>query len=755
MTRSVELELHDATGARSGKLRISLLPRDSESLEPPPLLDRRAEAPELLDGLEPVQLLEGREYLFELEAVTQGGNGVLSTDRPEVFEPDIASGRRGRCRPGLHTGRLPVSIYRDGSLLGRVAFEVRSRKLDYVRHYRWMLRDVAESLTEVVMERFAATEGRFVPDEQRGASTLYAQFEWLRSLLGSEDFASAVQRVLQRPFADWGEEIEWRPSGRGVSVSSRAGRALNRPGRRRISPELGRSLPEELPVVRARANLDNAPNRFVKFALTRWRAAAFQLGQVLERERETAPVQRGLLEVKAVVARLDAWLSAPLFREVGELDRFPGGNPVLLRREGYRELFGAFARFEAASRLSWQVGEERFGGGLRNVATLYEYWCFFTLAKVVARAGGVQLDLRTLVEVRPDGLAVALARGEQQVVRGSSSRLGRTLALELWFNRTFAPDDERASSWTRPMRPDLSLRVSVSGSGPELPPVWLHFDAKYRVEQLAEVIGTPDEVVSRDLDTAMPGEAKRDDLLKMHAYRDAIRRSAGAYVLYPGSQAEDFRAYHELLPGLGAFALQPTEAGPARGEEALARFLSDVLTHLASPYTQHERERYWSREVHDLRFLPTRLESPVPALGAKPPADTMVLIGYVKNAEHLSWIERERLYNLRADEREGRVPLGSRELSADYVLLDGPSLDRPRLWSLKDPPELATRARLLSSKYPEPGGELYFCLRLDQPLPSTNAEVFARDQLERVRQRFASERPFGAPFVVSWFDLSQ
>src|SRR5829696_8253469 len=30
--------------------------------------------------------------------------------------------------------------------------------------------------------------------------------------------------------------------------------------------------------------------------------------------------------------------------------------------------------------------------------------------------------------------------------------------------------------------------------------------------------------------------SKREDLLKMHAYRDAIRRSAGAYVLYPGDQ---------------------------------------------------------------------------------------------------------------------------------------------------------------------------------------------------------------------------
>ena len=42
------------------------------------------------------------------------------------------------------------------------------------------------------------------------------------------------------------------------------------------------------------------------------------------------------------------------------------------------------------------------------------------------------------------------------------------------------------------------------------------------------------------------GVSRRDDLLKMHAYRDAIRRSAGAYVLFPGtSTPHRFREYVE------------------------------------------------------------------------------------------------------------------------------------------------------------------------------------------------------------------
>jgi len=111
------------------------------------------------------------------------------------------------------------------------------------------------------------------------------------------------------------------------------------------------------------------------------------------------------------------------------------------------------------------------------------------------------------------------------------------------------------------MRPDCSVRIRPEGSTPTRVPaqeleIWLHFDAKYRVDNLlAQLTPTPD---SDELlgESTTPGGAKRDDLLKMHAYRDAISRTAGAYVLYPGSEIKDIRrhpGFKEVLPGLGAF----------------------------------------------------------------------------------------------------------------------------------------------------------------------------------------------------------
>src|SRR5204862_239446 len=103
-------------------------------------------------------------------------------------------------------------------------------------------------------------------------------------------------------------------------------------------------------------------------------------------------------------------------------------------------------------------------------------------------------------------------------------------------------------------------------------------------------------------DALTRGGVLRADLLKMHAYRDAIRRSAGAYVLYPGGDAEanrePFKEYHELLPGLGAFILRPAEHGEPTGAPVLRGFISQVLDHVAMRLTQHERGRYWLEDVY-------------------------------------------------------------------------------------------------------------------------------------------------------------
>jgi hypothetical protein len=317
--------------------------------------------------------------------------------------------------------------------------------------------------------------------------------------------------------------------------------------------------------------------------------------------------------------------------------------------------------------------------------------------------------------------------------------------VELWFNRTFGHSE--SGSWTRPMRPDLSLWIGPAPDNPApFEPVWIHFDAKYRVEALSSLFGGTDEnELTREQEAENRGQTLRADLLKMHAYRDAIRRSAGAYVIYPGTEPERQRLYHEILPGLGAFPLRPRENGDPTGTALLSTFIDDVLTHVASQATQHERLRYWEQQATRSANKVAVAVQAVPFL-EKPPADTLVLLGFVRTPTHLSWIERERLYPLRADGRTGSVGLESAELSAALLLLYGPSLAEPILYRVSGAPQLHTRSSMLALGYPNPG-ERYLCLCLEARLGTVPLSRVAIDAL-RNRLKPGSFRV--APVVATW-----
>jgi hypothetical protein len=94
----------------------------------------------------------------------------------------------------------------------------------------------------------------------------------------------------------------------------------------------------------------------------------------------------------------------------------------------------------------------------------------------------------------------------------------------------------------------------------------------------------------------------------------------------------------------------------------------------------------------------------------KPPADTLVLLGYVKGPEHLEWVHRVGLYNLRGDERAGAVSIDSEAVRAEVLFLYGPTLGmHVETFLVTRYPRILTGDQLVSTGYPEPRGRLYIC----------------------------------------------
>lgn len=741
-------------GSSRALLRIALLPQASAADKPAPLLAFDLDQQHTDDAASAVQLLEGQEYLYEW--TLPGECSSVTTEPQEAFQPDSSDGLRGRLRPGTATGLMMVQLIGGGIPIARVELEVRSRKLGYRSEYRWMLRDIAEQMTELIMDRFAASGAMFVPTGTSDAVTLYQRFAFLRSLIASETFQGALHELLRRPHVAWGVTHERVDPGQGVKSGSHTLRQIGGPGRRVPWPHGPiASLPERLDRRRTDATHDTVPNRFVRFAFERWRQVIADIDAALARARPSPATVRGRKEVGEVLDLLDETLNHDLFKEVGPLPHFPAENQVLQRREGYRDVFKAYVEFELAAQLSWRDEESRFDAGQRDVAVLYEYWVFVQLAMIVAELAGQDFDIRPLLRIDSDGLNVSLRIGRETVLSGEAMRFGRRLFVELCFNRTFSPG-RQAGSWTRSMRPDYSLFIGPAGTElAAFEPVVIHFDAKYRVQFVKELFGADDELAdfepanSTEREPARGGPL-RADLLKMHAYRDAIRRSAGAYVIYPGDDAESndsaFREYHELLPGLGAFVLRPAQDGIAAGRGVLLRFLSDVLDHVATRLTAHERGRYWLGEVYgvyDARVRPTKeLTEPLP--------ETRVLLGYVKSKAHWDWIFRTKTYNVRTETRTGGVDANAPLLYCQLVLLYCPSLDHALLVRVLSSPERVTREAMERTGYPEPTSD-YWCIQLAAlSSPASLAALRAADLDLLVR---SLGRRKGEPVAVTWLQI--
>lgn len=743
----IEVPLEGANGIA---LRIGVLPRSSIAGDDA-LLDRRNDV-DLEPGVPPIQLLENCELLYEWVGVPKTYSVV--TDPEEIFYPDTGDGARGRLRPGLAVGTVNVVLRSSDRRLGNLELEVRSRKLAYQSEYRWMLRDIAADISEIVMERFAASESVFSQDETRDAITLYQRFAFLSALFTNESFQSALGEIVRRPHVAWREKEEVVRPGEPVRPSGRLARQLAGPGQRiPWPPGPIRSIPARLKRSRTEATHDTTPNRFVKFALERWRSVMLDIDRALAKQKDSPAVRRGHNEIAHTVDQLDSVLHMGLFRGLSPLARFPSDDQVLQRREGYREVFGAYLEFELAAQLSWTRSAANYKAGQHDIAVLYEYWAFVQLAKVVAELVGSTFSLAELVEKTGDGLNVALQSGRETILKGTTERFGRRIDVEFCFNRTFTTKNGELTSWTRPMRPDFSLIVRASQAGhAEFEPMVLHFDAKYRVSFLSELFGGEEEVITSGDPEPRRGGALRSDLLKMHAYRDAIRRSAGAYVLFPGGDAQiekpPFAEYRELLPGLGAFVLRPSRDGEATGSRTLRRFLNDVLDHVAMRLTQHERGRYWLEEVYG-RSLPPISEGDRDI--QQPGPDTTVLVGYVKNKLHWDWILDRKTYNVRATGRVGGVAESADLLRAHFLLLYCPSTGEIALTRIASDPEFVDKTAMEKSGYPVASGD-YLCIQWRWASLQKSMKHLTPERIQTLVQNRGLAA--GTPVMVRWFDLA-
>ena len=737
--------------------KVRIVPeKEAETSDTAPLVELDA-ASAAEHGETMVQLREQSSYEYTIVPEPGGADLRLRCDRAKRSPSiDNQSRDRGRIVTGNFSGTLLLEIV-DGEALdskppvATALIDVRSVKLDYRTEYRGMLRAVADELTGLVADARSSTKLGFRSSwqERRDAGWLQIQIELLREMLDSAEFTAAVQRILTFPHERLASEPETLPANFPFRWTPAVTRQITS-GQPRCLVPVGHPLrqlhglakmPERVRVQRKTRDLDTPENRFIKHALLDFHAFLAHCQTIFE-------ANSGWEAAGALARRLSAmvedWLGRAFFQEIGPLRFAPLGSPVLQRKAGYREVLSGWLRFRMAAEIAWSGGEDLFHAGQRNVADLYEYWLFFQLIGWFCETTNQSRPpVEQLVEGLEEG-APCLKLRKQTHLGPFCGRFGNTkrpLQARFDYNRVFkvTPDREEEGSWTRKMHPDYTLTfwpdemTEADAAGQELL-VHVHFDAKYRVENVDRLFGKDDEDADEE-DAGSAGNYKRQDLLKMHAYRDAVHRSVGAYVLYPGhdGNAKPFRGFHEILPGLGAFAIRPDANGKAEGLTVLGEFLNEILEHLANRTTARERVTYHIAEAYAVKEQPVPYgtlvlpENDIYGHGyrATPPAEHMVLVAWYRNAAQLQWTADKGLAIVRLGRRPGAWHVQPEFSQARHILLhSGKGASAPGLWRLRSPGyRVYTAAELKKTGYPGlAGGEIYalFEVEVDEEWKKVN-----------------------------------
>ncbi|MEA4852328.1 MAG: DUF2357 domain-containing protein [Paludibacter sp.] len=727
-----------------------------------------ADAPE--NGEAAFQIQEGGSYEYD---ITEG----YRLEASEVVKPSRIHRHTGKILPNIFTGTLSLRVTDvNHQLVSIIKLEVRSRKTTYREDYRRMLGDITDKCTELLLQHNSPVTHMLQVDFGADSKVLYQRFAFIKSVLEAPDFADALHKILSSPVTNWKETESLKDIRNARRFDSRAVKQLAGSGNRIGLPDSHPlkstlySVPARIQVSSKTETADTPENRFIKFALNSFRSF---ISEFISKLKDENRIKR---EARQLEAFLDEFLSHSLFKEISHPATLPLNSPVLQRKEGYREVLRVWLMFDLAARLIWEGSDkifqdEKYDGEKKDVAVLYEYWLYFRLLDLLKEQYNIHpLETDKLISETKDGLGLQLKQGKHTPLKGTYQGKNRKLHVEFSYNRTFRGRQEYPSggSWSVDMRPDYTLSIWPDGISQQQAEkeeliVHIHFDAKYRIENLQTVFGEnnetemSDEELESELNTEkteiIKGNVKRIDLLKMHAYKDAIRRTAGAYVLYPGSEKDSRRRFHEIIPGLGAFAIKPSGVG-YDGSEELKRFLNEVTEHFMNRASEREQigwktyETYSSEQQIVSDIIPENSGEKRALL----PTETTVLVGYYKSVEQLKWIDNSKRYNARTGDTRGSIRLSPKETGAKYLLLHGPGETKTgRLYKLGDKgPRIFSKADMIKRKYENPTHDFYLVYDIE----GIAEEEFNNYQWDITQlPGYIAHRGSGLAFAVSMVEL--
>ncbi len=464
---------------------------------------------------------------------------------------------------GNDIGRSEINIaYRKDGKSKRFtfSFEVLSTKLNYHEHWRQIVNDIEAEYRMLTLDYLKRTFHGFSPSTQGETTDLI----WWNIFQGEQrKFLQAYRTIIQRP----------RHRLHSTEQHLRADRLTRIPSN--IENELAEHRTEDAHLYRIEEytlSNDTPENRFLKHALKDILKRYTALAEHIKNDDSIS--QTTIDDIDSVGKQMKQMLRHPFFRTVGPFKGLTQESLILQKATGYSQVYRTWNLLRRA----YSLHDSMYRLQTKDIATLYEIWCFIEVSHIVQQQLHItpdDIEHRNRMEM--NGLFTwELGKGEKSRILFRKD--GVQLA-ELVYNPKQTDQDDTSLSIphlvtkTGAQKPDIVLQLTKNDLEKDLKFTYL-FDAKYRIYDKTNGVDTPPD----------------DAINQMHRYRDAIyyqennndalkKEVIGGYILFPGDGETDkieeapfFRSIKEV--NIGAFPLRPKDEA---NRQLLEHFIAQLI----------------------------------------------------------------------------------------------------------------------------------------------------------------------------------
>ena len=447
-----------------------------------------------------------------------------------------------------------------------LGYEVLSTKLNYHEHWKKIVEDIEEEYRMLSLDYMRRTFHGFTPDAKGETQEL---IWWSIFEKQQQEFIKACRNIIERP----------RHRLRGYEVYLRADKLKRVPSS--IENELAEHRKEPAHLYRVEEQIqsnDTQENRFLKYALGQITAKYEPLKKRIESINGIADTKKN--ELNDILDTLKHLQRNPFFRTVGRFKGLSQESLVLQRATGYSQVYRTWNLLRRA----YSLNDGIYRLQSKDIATLYEIWCFIEVSHIVRDQLGISKeDIEHRNRMEMNGVfSWELGKGEHSRILFKKD--GVELLAELVYNpkHTEKENDNigiaNVESHTVPQKPDIVLQLTKDDMEKGMKMTYL-FDAKYRIDGNVNGVDTPPD----------------DAINQMHRYRDAIyykdytanqlkKEVIGGYILFPGDgepvDVQMSKFYKSIdKVNIGAFPLRPKDK---RNRQLLEMFIHELIGNKAA-----------------------------------------------------------------------------------------------------------------------------------------------------------------------------